>query len=144
MTSGTSRREVFYVESAQRHSSPIPEGVKAGGFIFLSAIRGVDPAVSPTRVDIEDPYEQAKQALKVVRTTLEAVGATLQDICKVAIYVTDINDRPALNKAWQEVFPVDPPARFVVQVARFGSPGDHGKFLFDVTAIDPATTKPRE
>lgn len=132
------RKEVFFVENAQRHSSPIPEGVRAGGFIFLSAIRGIDPAVSPTRVDIEDPYEQAKQALKVVEITLNAVGATMQDIVKIAVYMTDMEHRTGFNKAWQETFGDQPPARFAVQVARFGSPGDKGKFLLDVTALDPA------
>lgn len=131
-------RQSFYVDSAQRHSSPIPEGVRAGGFIHLSAIRGVDPAISPTRVEIEDPYEQAMQAFRVVQITLEAVGASMDDICKIAIYTTDMAHRAGLNKAWSEWFPENPPARFVVQVQDFGSPGDMGKFLFDVTAVDPA------
>lgn len=140
MTSGTTGREAFYVDSAQRHSSPIPEGVRAGGFLFLSAIRGVDPAISPTRVEIDDPYEQAMQAFRVVETTLEAVGATLDDICKIAIYTTSMEHRVGLNKAWAEVFPENPPARFVVEVKDFGSPGDKGKFLFDVTAVDRAAS----
>jgi 2-iminobutanoate/2-iminopropanoate deaminase len=129
------RKEVFYIEQGQKHTSPIPEGVRAGGFIFLSAIRGVDPATS--RVETDDPEEQARRAFAVVKATLEAMGATMEDIVKIAVYMKDMSDRTAFNKVWAEVFPKDPPARFAVQVMDMGAPGDKSKYLLDVTALAP-------
>ena len=135
MTSETNRRRVFFVEGAQRHTSPIPEGVVAGGFVFLSAVRGVDP--NTQQVEAEDAEEQARQAFENVRITLAAVGVKVEDIVKIACYMKDINDRTAFNKVWTEYFPSEPPARFAVQVVDMGLPGDKTKFLLDVTALAP-------
>ena len=135
MTSSNQRRQVFFVEGAQRHTSPIPEGVVAGGFVFLSAVRGVNPATQ--QVDADDPEEQARQAFENVRVTLAAVGAKVEDIVKIACYLKDINDRTAFNKVWTEYFPSQPPARFAVQVVDMGLPGDKTRYLLDVTALAP-------
>jgi 2-iminobutanoate/2-iminopropanoate deaminase len=135
LASGNPRRRVFFVEGAQRHSSPIPEGVVANGFVFLSAVRGVDPATQ--QVEADDPEAQARQLFENVKVTLAAVGATMDDIVKIAVYMKDMNDRVAFNKVWSEVFPSDPPARFAVQVVDMGIVGDKTKFLADVTALAP-------
>ena len=50
------RKKLIYVEGGQRHTSPIPEGVVANGFIFLSAVRGVDESGKPP----EDTERQAR------------------------------------------------------------------------------------
>jgi 2-iminobutanoate/2-iminopropanoate deaminase len=128
-------KEVFFVQDAQRHTSPIPEGVKAGPFIYLSAIRGIDPATQ--RVESDDPEVQSRQIFKVVERTLAAAGATLQDVVKVAVFMKNLDDRTAFNKVWAEVWPTDPPARFAVQVYDMGGPGDKSKILVDVTALAP-------
>lgn len=135
MTTRSSRKQVFYAKESHAHSSPIPEGVMAGGFIFLSAIRGVDPATQ--RVEADDMEGQARRLFENVRTTLAVAGAGLKDIVKIAVYVTDVNERPSFNKVWAEYFPTDPPARFLVQVLDMGAPGDKSKVLCDVTALAP-------
>ena len=132
------RKEVFYAKGGQVHSSPIPQGVKAGGFIFLSAIRGVDPKTQG--IETDDPEKQARQVFENVKAALAAAGATLSDVVKVAVYLKDINDRGAFNKAWAEYFPKDPPARFAVQVMNMGAAGDRSRILVDVTALAPDDT----
>jgi len=135
MTSQRGRKEVFYAQGSHAHSSPIPEGVKAGGFVFLSALRGVDPKTQ--RVEADDMEGQARQLFENAKTTLAAAGAGLGDIVKVAVYVTDVSERAAFNKVWAEYFPQDPPARFLVQVLDMGVPGDKSKVLCDITALAP-------
>jgi 2-iminobutanoate/2-iminopropanoate deaminase len=130
-----SRKQLIYLHGGQRHSSPIPEGVVAGGFIFLSAVRGVDDSGSPP----EDTETQARLVFENTRKALEAAGAGLQDVVKMAVYMMDLQrDRPIFNRVWQEIFGDDPPARFAVQVLDMGVQGDHSKFLADVTALAPA------
>ena len=51
MTSSAPRRRAFFAQGGQTHSSPIPEGVVAGGFIFLSAVRGVDLKTQQVETD---------------------------------------------------------------------------------------------
>lgn len=129
------RRRVFFNTSGQRHSSPIPEGVVANGFIFLTAVRGVDP--NTQQVEADDPEEQARAAFAVMRNTLATVGSTVDDVVKVGVYMKDMRDRDAFNKVWKETFGDEPPARFAVQVVDMGVVGDKTKFLLDVTALAP-------
>jgi len=129
------RRRVFFNTSGQRHSSPIPEGVIANGFVFLTAVRGVDP--STQQVETDDPEEQARAAFAVMRNTLATVGSTVEDVVKVGVYMKDMGDRDAFNKVWKETFGDEPPARFAVQVVDMGVIGDKTKFLLDVTALAP-------
>src|SRR5262245_46986740 len=135
MTSPRKRKRVFFVEGGQQHSSPIPEGVVANGFVFLSAVRGVDATTQ--QVEAWDAETQTRRIFEIVKVTLAAVGSTMADIVKIAVYMKDINDRNAFNKVWSETFPTDPPARFAVQVIDMGLPGDKTKILVDVTALAP-------
>jgi 2-iminobutanoate/2-iminopropanoate deaminase len=129
-----SRKKLIYVEGGQRHVSPIPEGVIAGGFIFLSAVRGVDDSGFPP----EDAETQARLLFQNMERALGAAGAGLQDVVKIAVYLMDLQrDRPIFNRVWQEQFGDEPPARFAVQVLDMGQQGDHTKFLADVTALAP-------
>ena len=128
------RKQLIYVEGGQRHTSPIPEGVVAGGFIFLSAVRGVDETGSPP----EDTEKQARLVFDNMRRALAAAGAGLEDVVKIAVYMMDLQrDRPIFNRVWQEHFGQEPPARFAVQVLDMGVQGDRSKFLADVTALAP-------
>jgi 2-iminobutanoate/2-iminopropanoate deaminase len=129
------RKHVFFNQTGQQHSSPIPEGVVANGFVFLSAVRGVDPKTQ--QVEEDDAEKQARQAFAVVKQTLSTVGATMEDIVKCAVFMKDMNDRDAFNKVWKETFGNEPPARFAVQVVDMGVVGDKTKFLLDVTALAP-------
>ena len=131
----TSRKHVIFLDDAHRHTSPIPEGVIANGFIFLSAVRGVDPETgSPP----EDTERQARLLFDNMKHALAAGGANLDDVVKIAVYMMDLQrDRPVFNRVWQEHFGEAPPARFAVQVLDMGIQGDHSKFLADVTALAP-------
>ena len=131
----SSRKRVFFNTIGQRHSSPIPEGVVANGFVFLTAVRGVDPATQ--QVETDDPEAQARAAFDIVRSTLSTVGSTIDDVVKIGVYMKDMNDRDAFNKVWKETFGDQPPARFAVQVVDMGVVGDKTKFLLDVTALAP-------
>ena len=60
-------------DAPDRMEGMVP-GVRAGGFLFLSAIRGRDPE---TGTMVEDPLEQARQALRNLEAVLAGSGATL-------------------------------------------------------------------
>lgn len=110
-------------------------GVKAGGFLFLSAIRGRNAA---TKTTPEDPYEQACQALRNIETVLAASGATMAHVVKVTLYLHDLEKRAAFHKAWVEFFPTNPPARIAVGVANANA-AVNGKahYALDVIALAP-------
>ena len=108
-------------------------GVKAGGFIFFSAIRGRNPA---TNKSSDDTAEQARQAFENLKVLCEGAGITLQHVVKVTLYLTDLKYRKAFHEVWMEYFPENPPARIAVQVAdASASPGGNSHFALDVIAL---------
>lgn len=62
---------------------------------------------------------ETRQTLENIRAILREADATLEDVAKVSIYVTDMADFPAMNKVYAEFFPPDqgPPARITLAVA---------------------------
>jgi len=121
-------------DAPERMAGMVP-GVRAGGFLFLSAIRGRDPATNRMP---DDPYEQACQALRNVEAVLAASGATLQHVVKVTLYLHDLDKRKGFHQAWMEFFPKDPPARIAVGVADAnGAPGGNAHYALDVIALAP-------
>ena len=136
MTNDRPRRRAFYSEGGQTHSSPIPEGVIAGPFIFLSAVRGVD--LKTQQVEADDIETQTRLAFEAARIALKTAGATMDDIVKIAVFFKDMNDRVGFNKVWAETFPADnPPARYAIQAVDFGVVGDKSRLLLDITALNP-------
>jgi 2-iminobutanoate/2-iminopropanoate deaminase len=110
-------------------------GINAGGFLFLSAIRGRDPVTGKTS---DDTREQARQALKNVENVLAASGAKLSDVVKVTLYLHDLKYRTPFHEVWMQVFPKDPPARIAFQVADANpAPGGNSHFALDVIALAP-------
>jgi 2-iminobutanoate/2-iminopropanoate deaminase len=116
------------------HIAGMVPGVRAGGFLFLSAIRGRLPSGEmPDQLG-----EQSRQALQNLRAQLEAAGAGLEHVVKVVIYVNEGESRDPFHEAWCEFFPDNPPARIVVRVADAGANVGSGALLaLDVTALDP-------
>jgi 2-iminobutanoate/2-iminopropanoate deaminase len=127
-----------------RESIPTPEGgpdrmdgmvsgVKAGGFIFFSAMRGRNPV---TNKSSDDTAEQARQCFDNLKVLCEGAGITLQHVVKVTLYLTDLKYRKAFHEVWMEYWPENPPARIAVQVAdASASPGGNSHFALDVIAL---------
>ncbi len=129
------REELQSPPGGPRHGRGMVAGVRAGGFLFFSAIRGNNPT---TREWSDDPSEQARQALENLRLLLEANGATLDHVVKVTLYLQDLAYRTAFHEVWMEYFPEHPPARIAVQVANASaSPGGKAHFALDVIALAP-------
>jgi 2-iminobutanoate/2-iminopropanoate deaminase len=111
-------------------------GVRAGGFLFLSAIRGRHPK---TNAMPEDGYEQAVQALTNLEAVLHASGATLANVVKVTLFLHDLEMRKPFHRAWMEFFPENPPARIAVCVADANAaPDGTAHYALDVIALAPS------
>ena len=108
-------------------------GVRAGGFLFLSAIRGRHPETNEVS---DDTAEQARQALENLRAVLEGAGVTLRHVVKVTLYLSRLEYRTAFHQVWMEYFPEHPSARTAVEVADANAaPGGGAHFVLDVIAL---------
>ncbi len=119
-------------EGGMRHSNG-PAAVKAGDFLFLSSVKGVDP---DTQVSDADAVAQLRQAMANIEVVLRAGGLEMSDIVKITVFLEGYDqNRVFLDQVWGETFAeTTPPARVTVSLAAVGGSGDPSIALFDVIA----------
>ena len=94
---------------------PYSPGVACGNLLFVSGQIPRDAAGKMTSESIEAATWQALQNLRAV---LAAAGCSIADVVKTTVFLQDLADFPAMNKAYAEFFGNHRPARSTVQAAR--------------------------
>ncbi|MCR4404825.1 MAG: RidA family protein [Candidatus Acetothermia bacterium] len=108
------KRQPISTPKAPPTIGPYSQAIIADGFIFTSGQLPLDRDGNLVEGDIR---AQARQCLENIKAILEAAGAGMDDLVKVTVYVTDMNDFAAINEVYASYFPKEPPARSFVQVA---------------------------
>jgi enamine deaminase RidA (YjgF/YER057c/UK114 family) len=78
-----------------------------------------------------DVYAQAKQAIANVAAALEQAGASLADVVRTRMYITDISRWEEAGRAHGEAFGEVRPASTMVEVSRLADPW----MLFEIEAV---------
>lgn len=92
-------------------------GTRAGDFVFVAGMRGIDPA---TNALVDGDAARVHQAFRNMQTIAAAEGASLRDAVRLVVYVTDMaRHRPLVNAVQQELWGEGPyPPRTIVEVSR--------------------------
>jgi 2-iminobutanoate/2-iminopropanoate deaminase len=103
--------------------------IKAGDLIFVSGQAAIDE--SGRTVGEGDFATQARQAFQNLATVLEQAGASLADVVKVTIMVTDMSCLDVIIKLRGEYFTEPYPADTLLQVAALAQPD----WLIEIDAV---------
>ncbi len=105
----------FKTQKGPAAVGPYCTAVLYGDTIYMSGMIGIDPSIGK-------PVEggtlaQAKQVFENIVTVLGELGATVDDVLKTTVYLTDIAEFGEVNKIYAEYMGPNFPARTCVEVA---------------------------
>lgn len=104
-------------DGAPSNDNPYSQGVRAGDTLYVSGYGPVDPETGEA-VD-GDVRDQTVRVLENVAAVVDETGGDgLDDVVKVTVYLTDLEDYERVNEAYGEQFGEEPPARVCVEVSR--------------------------
>lgn len=109
-------KKVISTAEAPKAIGPYSQAIEAGGFIFVS---GQIPLIPATGEIVEGNVEvQTARVLENLKAILEAAGASLEDVVKTTVYITNMDDFAKVNGIYGQYFQENPPARVCVEVSK--------------------------
>jgi len=100
-----------------------------GRLVFVSGMTARKPDGSIAGIgDIE---AQTRQVLENIKAAMEAAGGTLDDVCRVDVYIRNMEHFEAIHKVRREYFRPPLPASTMVEVTKMVSPD----YLIEISAI---------
>ena len=94
--------------------------VRVGNQVWVSGTTSTDAAGAV--VGVGDAGMQTRQTLANIASALERAGASLDDVVRTRIYVTDISQWEAVGRAHGEVFATIRPATSMIEISRLIDP----------------------
>jgi 2-iminobutanoate/2-iminopropanoate deaminase len=90
---------------------------RAGDYVFIAGMRGIDPAANAL---VPGDEARVAQAFRNMQLIAQSEGASLRDAVRLVVYVTDMfRYRPIVNKVQEQLWGAGPyPPRTIVEVQR--------------------------
>ncbi len=116
--------------ASDRQARPLSPAVRAGDFVFVS---GQVPTNDAGEVIVGGIEAQTRQVFERLKSALTLADCTLDDVCKVSVWLDDPRDFGSFNRVYMECFGSNRPARSTVRAELMID----AKVEMDVTAYKP-------
>ncbi len=116
-----SSRKEFKVAGLNAAVSHYTDAVRFGDLLFVSGIAALDQDMN--LVGEDDVVAQAEQVFVNLEMVLREASAGFEDVLKVTVYLTDIEDRVRINPVRERYFGDARPASTLVEVSGLVMPG---------------------
>ena len=100
-----------------------------GRLVFISGMTARRP--DGTIAGIGDITAQTRQVCENIRSAVEAAGGTLDDVCRVDVYVRNMEHFDKIHEVRREYFKPPLPASTMVEITKMTSPD----YLIEISAI---------
>uniref|UniRef100_A0A7C5XH43 RidA family protein n=1 Tax=Ignisphaera aggregans TaxID=334771 RepID=A0A7C5XH43_9CREN len=108
-------KKVVFTDKAPKPIGPYSQAIYINGWLFISGQIPIDPK---TNMVVEGDFKaQVRQVLENVKSVVESVGGTMENIVKVTVFLKDIKKFSEFNEIYSKYFSRDPPSRSVVEVS---------------------------
>lgn len=110
-------KEIIHTDAAPAAVGPYSQAaaVRGGRTIYLSGQIGLEPGTGEL---ISENFEgQVRQAFANLKAVIEAAGASLEDIVKLTLFLTDLSKFGSVNAIMADIIPQPYPARSTIGVA---------------------------
>jgi reactive intermediate/imine deaminase len=108
-------RQPIHSDSAPAAIGPYSQAVRSGNTVYLSGQTPLHPATG--QMVEGDISVQARRAFDNLRAVCEAAGGSFDDIVRLGLYLTDLDDFGKVNAVMAEYFTEPYPARSTIQAA---------------------------
>jgi 2-iminobutanoate/2-iminopropanoate deaminase len=125
--------ERIFPPGAPEPRGPYSPAVRAGDTIYVAGQVPIDPITG--QVILGDVQTETRQVLTNIKNILAGCGATLADVVRCGVYLTNASDFQAMNEVYAEFFGIAKPARTTIIVAAL--PLKDGKVEIDAIAYKP-------
>ena len=115
MRAPTMTRSVILSAAAPQPVSAYSQAIQSGSLLFLAGQIPLDPTTG--RLVSGTIAEETERVFENLVAVLSAAGATLDNLVKTTVYLTNMADFAAFNQVYARHFSKDPPARTTVAVA---------------------------
>jgi 2-iminobutanoate/2-iminopropanoate deaminase len=111
-------RKIIRTDRAPAPVGPYNQAVAATGeLVFVAGQIPLDPETGA--IVGEDVTQQTEQVMANLKAILQAAGATIEDVVKTSVFLSDMNNFAAMNAVYAQYFEeATAPARACVEVAR--------------------------
>ena len=108
------KHEHVLTRHAPEPIGPYSQAVQCGAELYCSGQIPIDPQTG--KLVEGDITAQAERVIENLGAVLCAAGCHYEDVVKITIFLTDMNDFAAVNAVYQKYFALGKPARSTVAV----------------------------